>query len=46
MWEVGPQLAAFFPGLPDLRQLSPVDITAYLLWRAEALTQRNDESEA
>jgi len=36
--EVGPQLAHFYPGLPALDSLSPVDIVAYLQWRHDALT--------
>lgn len=36
--EYGPPLARFFPGLPELDSLSPVDIAAYVLWMDDALS--------
>lgn len=36
--DYGPPLARFYPGLPPLDSLSPVDIAAYWLWMDDALS--------
>jgi hypothetical protein len=40
----GPPLARFYPGLPDLDSLSPVDIAAYWLWMDDALSNQGGDS--
>jgi hypothetical protein len=40
--EFGPPLAHFYPGLPKLESLSPVDIAAYWLWMDDAMRGRGD----
>ncbi|HEU4422068.1 MAG TPA: hypothetical protein VFR67_05950 [Pilimelia sp.] len=42
---MGPPLAHFYGGLPDVRSLSPREIAAYLQWRYDALTARPDDGE-
>jgi hypothetical protein len=36
--EIGPPLARFYPGLPDIRRMSPAQIAPYIYWRWRALS--------